>query len=297
MGLRWHQVVSPWNDSTTKGICFIGFCSEEGVKRNQGRPGASEGPAALRSMMSNLPHQHGESLFDAGDIQVNGNDLETSQETFATTVAAVIRHGQLVVGLGGGHEIAWASWQGLVSSGVVRQGDRVGVLNLDAHFDLRSYPVPTSGTSFSLILDDAENRNISVEYRAWGVSEASNTAALFDRANHTANVSYELDTDLRMDRLKELEEDISAWLSQLDHVYLTTCLDVLPASVAPGVSAPAALGVSVDVVEALIRFVGESGKLRIADFAELCPRLDIDNRTARTAARLIWRLVRSYSKR
>lgn len=37
--------------------------------------------------------------------------------------------------------------------------------------------------------------------------------------------------------------------------------------------------------------VAASGKLRMLDVAELNPSLDVDNRTARTAARLIHRIV------
>ena len=37
---------------------------------------------------------------------------------------------------------------GVAGSAAVREGLRVGVLNLDAHFDLRDEPVPSSGTPF-----------------------------------------------------------------------------------------------------------------------------------------------------
>jgi formiminoglutamase len=40
-------------------------------------------------------------------------------------------------------------------------------------------------------------------------------------------------------------------------------------------------------VEALAEQVRDSGKLRVADLAELNPEHDIDQRTARVAARLI----------
>jgi arginase family enzyme len=74
-------------------------------------------------------------------------------------------------------------------------------------------------------------------------------------------------------------------------VYLTIDLDVLPGAVAPGVSAPAALGVPLSVVEAMVMRVRASGKLRAADMAEYNPALDQDRRTARAAARLAYRLL------
>lgn len=70
-------------------------------------------------------------------------------------------------------------------------------------------------------------------------------------------------------------------------VHLTIDLDVLPASVAPGVSAPAGLGVEARVVLGAVRRVAASGKLGVLEVAELNPLFDVDGRTARTAARLV----------
>jgi formiminoglutamase len=294
LGLRWHQVVQETDHGSAKGIWFIGYCSDEGIRRNQGRIGSKDGPAALRQVMSNLAHRPDEFLFDAGDIQVTGNALEAAQEAYAMVVKVLLEDGSKPIGLGGGHDIAWASWQGLVGSQIVKPGDRVGILNLDAHFDMREYPVCTSGTSFAMILPDAAKRGIHAEYRAYGISEPSNTLALFERANQ-AGVVYKLDTECGVESIPRHRAELEGWCSQLDHVYLSICLDILPASVAPGVSAPAAYGVSPEVIEAFISVVAGSGKLRVADVAELCPRLDIDSRTARVAGRLIWRIVRSWS--
>ena len=77
------------------------------------------------------------------------------------------------------------------------------------------------------------------------------------------------------------------FLSGIDVLYLTIDLDVLPAAAAPGVSAPAAYGVPLTVISAICRQVVASGKLLHADVAELNPAFDIDNRTARVAARLV----------
>jgi formiminoglutamase len=46
-----------------------------------------------------------------------------------------------------------------------------------------------------------------------------------------------------------------------------------------------------DVVEPIADLIAVSGKLRLADIAELNPGRDIDQRTARVAARLLARLA------
>ena len=74
-------------------------------------------------------------------------------------------------------------------------------------------------------------------------------------------------------------------------MYLTIDLDVLPAAVMPGVSAPAPYGVPMAVVEEIALRVKASGKLRLADMAEYNPRFDVDGHGARAAARLAWQLL------
>ena len=128
------------------------------------------------------------------------------------------------------------------------------------------------------------------EYCCLGVSELSNTQALFEQAREL-DVRYLLDRQMQGWNLPAVEACLDAFLDGIDVLYMTLCLDVLPASQAPGVSAPSAHGVDVQVVEHLVRRARASGKLRVADIAELNPGLDQDQRTARVAARLLASLI------
>ena len=40
---RWHSTIAPV-DNAQAGFALLGFVSDEGVRRNQGRTGAAEGP-------------------------------------------------------------------------------------------------------------------------------------------------------------------------------------------------------------------------------------------------------------
>ena len=128
------------------------------------------------------------------------------------------------------------------------------------------------------------------------MSEFANTTALFERARGL-QVNWRLDEQMQERHLPEILAQVDAFLAPLDALYLTIDLDVLPAAVAPGVSAPAALGVPLSVVEAVVDRVCASGKLRVADLAELNPEFDVDGHTARTAARLIARMVSRLEKK
>ncbi len=293
-GLRWHQLVEPWRAGAARGVALLGFASDEGVRRNQGRIGAAQGPQALRRTLANLPVHSRFALYDAGDVTCEGGALEAAQQAYAERAAMLLDEGQLVVGLGGGHEIAWASYLALARSGVMKGSNaRLGILNFDAHFDLRKDQRSTSGTPFLQALDHAAANGLHVEYRCLSVSESSNTRALFERARERG-VVWRRDDELTVLALDARTAELADWLRTIDHLYLTFCLDVLPASVAPGVSAPAARGVPLEVLEPLVALAAGSGKLRCADIAELCPPHDIDQRTARVAARIAWRIVRAH---
>ncbi|MGL5539400.1 MAG: arginase family protein, partial [Aeromonas veronii] len=123
------------------------------------------------------------------------------------------------------------------------------------------------------------------------VAETANTQALFARADELG-VWYVKDEAMSERALPTLLSGLDAFIADCDHLYLTIDLDVLPGNLMPGVSAPAARGVELAVIEPLIAHIRASGKLRLADLAEYNPTLDQDNRSARVAARLVHLLTR-----
>lgn len=278
-GRRWHQVIEAPSDEAQ--VVFVGFPSDEGVRRNQGRPGAAAGPAHLRRAMSNLPEVD-QAIADAGDTSVTG-DLERDLIAHAAELSRWVRPDRLVVGLGGGHEISEASlafWREFAPNG--------HVLNLDAHLDMREESSSTSGTSFRTYLE-AGGKNL----HAFGISRAANTRPLFNLADQHG-VPIVLDTEMDPWQWPAQREKLVSLLNEAEHVYLSLCLDVLEAGSAPGVSAPAGRGLNVAVVDDFVRTVAQSGKCRLFDVAELNPALEIDERTARVAARLIWTMVSEH---
>ncbi|MFC4373823.1 formimidoylglutamase [Nocardia halotolerans] len=281
--LRWHQAVAPYVPGGDTGACvFVGFACDTGVRRNKGRPGAAQGPDALRRALSPMAPPAPLRAFDAGTVAVTDDELEHGQRRLGDTVSALLDAGGFPVVLGGGHEVAFGTYLGVAGSDLARD-TTVGILNLDAHFDLRADPVPSSGTPFRQILETGDD----VRYAVLGIAQPANTAALFGTARRFG-VRYLLDDDCDPARAGAF---VTEFLAGVDLVYLTIDLDVLPAAVAPGVSAPAAYGVALSTIQAVCDQVSASGKLAVADVAELNPAFDIDGRTARTAARLLHRII------
>ncbi len=121
-----------------------------------------------------------------------------------------------------------------------------------------------------------------------GISQPNNTATLFETANELG-VHITLDEDLAEMSVKEAAQLARVLVQNSPHerVHLSIDMDVLPADQAPGVSAPAALGVSFDRIRAIAVAIAATGKLALVDVVEINPRFDQDNRTAKLGARLI----------
>lgn len=275
---RWHHIVTV----APGDVAIVGFASDEGVRRNQGRLGAAEGPTALRTMLANLADP-GRPVTDLGDVVVADGNLEAGQARLGAVVGGLLDREALPLVLGGGHAVAYGSGQGWTG-----RDETWGVLNLDAHLDLRQAPIATSGTPFRQLADDLDAAGRPFHYSVIGVSRPSNTRALFETADRLGvEIVYDVDTDVT-----SAVAAAEALLQRVDRVHLTLDLDVLPAAVAPGVSAPAAFGVAPAVILAVLRTVAASGRLGLFEVAELNPLFDVDARTARIAARCVDEVVR-----
>jgi len=170
-------------------------------------------------------------------------------------------------------------------------------VNFDAHLDLRRPEAEGRGTSGTPFLQIAEARaaaGLGFRYLCLGASEAANTPALLGRARTLgAEIVFDVDAGSAA-----AEEALRRFIAESSAIYLTFCLDVLPPAVAPGVSAPAGLGVALHRAIALLRSAlaacahrTSGSKLLVADIAELNPAQDPDGRTARTAARIVYELA------
>lgn len=304
---RWHQWIKPLdlNQETTKyrgelGFAFVGFCCDEGVRRNKGRVGASKGPEAIRKEMGNFPCCFNQEvkLFDVGNIVCEDENLEATQEALGQVVEKILSLNLFPIVLGGGHEVALGHYLGLKSSLKKEKGKEMnlGIINFDAHFDIRPYKDRgSSGTMFRQIADICQAEDLEYSYMCLGVQLHSNTRELFKTAEKL-NVPYILARDITHRDDYMIMEDIHEFIKSKEHIQITICSDVFSSAFAPGVSATQSLGLEPEKVLKLIKYILRTKKAIGFDIAEVSPRFDQDNNTANLAAVIIFSVINTLAR-
>ncbi|CCG18114.1 formimidoylglutamase [Taylorella equigenitalis 14/56] len=300
---------------------IVGFASDEGVGRNHGRIGAAQAPNLIRKQLAGFAVHKPLLIQDLGTVSCEDSNLENAQTLLAETILPHLSEHNKNIVLGGGHEVAFGSL--LATTQYARsQNKKLGIINFDAHFDLREPPktpeppefhvfnnslksgqppeikktlnppqdwthgYSTSGTPFYQGLhayDDAK-------YMVLGIATQSNTKVLFDRAKEMG-VSYIFDYEMNSKPIAELISAMDAFIDQVDFLHISIDLDVFPQAHAPGVSAPAPFGVGYNVIHPLLRHIFNMKKVILLEIAELNPNFDIDSRTAKLAAHIVYEFV------
>ena len=276
----------------TADVVVLGFPSDEGVKRNGGRSGASQAPDRIRQFLFGLCpdsrhfERHSQLIsktVDFGNL-ILSNNLEENQVQLGYVVAQVLADGKIPIVLGGGHETTFGHFLGY------EHAERdVFAVNLDAHPDVREKidQLGHSGSPFRQIL---ESSRVKTGYAVLGLQPSAVSAQHIDYLRREGiNFGFR-DTF-----------DISEYKTVLQSVEIPILasfdIDVCDVSIAPGVSAPAVDGLrAIDLLETMFE-AGRSPNVHSMDVVEVNPEFDIDNRTSRLAARGIWIYLLGLSSR
>ncbi|MFD1926781.1 formimidoylglutamase [Sporosarcina siberiensis] len=288
---RIHQIIElvevEDSKSVNKACALIGFESEEGVRRNKGQLGAAAAPNELRKELAKLPWMFSDDkrLVDIGTVECIGSELEQAQKNLGNVVSKVLTNNGTPIILGGGHETAFGHYSGVRK--FIGSDASLGIINIDAHFDLRSYEEQTSsGTMFRQILDTDSNSN----YLVLGIQRYGNTKELFDKADEL-RVEYVYEDQMTTGNTESV---LNNFIDKHDFIMLTLCTDVLNAAFAPGVSAPSPFGLDPKVVRAIIQTVASNKKTLSFDISEVNPILDENNRTVKLGAYLVNEAITSF---
>ena len=303
--LRLGHIVEYWRGEVPKlrpgQSVLVGFPQDEGVRRNQGRPGAAQAPHKIRQylyLLTPWDAHHDIDLtdhrpLDMGSVRITGS-LEDSQVALGVVVAGILAQGAVPVILGGGHETAYGHYLGYLAG-----SQPVGIINIDAHLDVRPCldgQRGHSGSPFRQALEHPTHPLLGNRYVCLGAQPHAVSRAHWQYAREHGCIvrwRHEVKESLEQQFLGEIDRLASAACQ----VYLTLDADVMQLSDVPGVSAPNPAGLPGAAVASLARLAGNSPVVTSLDLVEICPPCDVNDQSSRWAALILWNFLMGLAER
>lgn len=172
--------------------------------------------------------------------------------------------------------------------------DKVGLVTLDAHFDLRETDQgPRNGNPIRCLLEDGlPGRNIC----QIGLAPFANTARMHRDALDAGIGVYTI-ADCKRRGIEAVLEDALARLSHTDAIMVDFDIDVIDRAQCAGAPGARPGGMSADMFFAAARLLGGNAKVRLVDLTEFDPSLDVAEITALTAARWVCESLAGFAAR
>ena len=293
--LGWRSVADLLGDHPDAAVALIGA----GVNERSLTPGRCDlGPKALRAVLprfSTWDVETGRELstrvHDASDVAVKAL---APAEAFAPVRDAVAAQSgrALTVLVGGNNAITRPGVHGL---GLARGLEGVGLLTLDAHFDLRDTDRGlTNGNPVRALLEDglAGERISQV-----GLAPFANTRRAHEAAK-AAGISVRTARDCRERGLAAVVAEELERLSGLcEAIYVDFDIDVIDRSQWPASPGARPGGVSVHDFFDGTRLVGAHPKVKAVDLTEYDPSLEVGDLGSLTAGRWFCELLAGFEER
>jgi formiminoglutamase len=255
-------------------------------------------PAAVRAAlkrMSTYDLETGTDLSelkvrDAGDVDLKVTSPIEAFESVRVAVTLESAARGLTILLGGNNAITRPGVHGL-DAGL----GRVGLLTLDAHFDLRDTDCGlNNGNPIQALLEDGmDGRRISQV----GLLPFANTRRMHDKAK-AAGISVRTARECREFGTAAVVAEELARLSALAEViYVDFDIDVIDRSQLPGAPGARPGGIPAQDFFDAARLIGAHPKAAAVDLTEFDPGLDVGELSALTAARWFVELLAGFVRR
>ncbi len=289
--LGWRSVADLVGDHPDAPVALIGAA----VNERSLTPGRCDlGPKALRAVLPRFSTYDVETglelatrVHDAGDIFVKAL---APAEAFAPVRDAVkAQAGRALTVLAGGNNA-------ITRPGVHGLGlERVGLLTLDAHFDLRDTDQGlTNGNPVRALLEDGL---VGARISQLGLAPFANTRRAHETAR-AAGISVRTARECRERGLAAVvAEELERLSGLVDAIYVDFDIDVIDRSqwpASPG-ARPGGVGVH-DFFEAT-RAVGAHAKVKAVDLTEYDPSLEVGDLGSLTAGRWFCELLAGFGER
>jgi len=279
---------------------IVGFPQDEGVRRNGGRVGAAKAPEAIRRFLHRLTPFNGERdvnlrdnpPLDAGNVRVTGS-LEQSQEALGEVVAGILKSKAVPVVIGGGHGTAYGHYLGYARANIA-----VGIINIDAHLDLRPClsGLGHSGSPFRQALEHPTWSKSGSRYCCIGAQPFAVALDHYRYAQgHGCSVRWASDENHAT--AIALFEESQTLIEAGCRIMLTIDADAFAVADVPGVSAPNPVGLPAREAALIAGFAGSKDAFSSMELVEINPLFDVDDRSVRWAASIIWHFLAGLAQR
>jgi formiminoglutamase len=289
--LGWRSIADLTGDCPDAPVALIGA----GLNERSLTPGRCDlGPKAFRAVLPRFSTYDVETgaelstrVHDAGDVALKGVSPADAFGPVRDAVAAQTSR-PLTVLVGGNNAI---TRPGVHALGL----DHVGVLTLDAHFDLRDTDQGlTNGNPIQALLEDglAGDRISQI-----GLAPFANTRRAHDKAK-VAGISVRTARDCRAQGLAAVAAQELDRLSALAEViYVDFDIDVIDRSQWPASPGARPGGVSAQDFFDATRVIGAHSKVRAVDLTEYDPSLELGDLGSLTAGRWFCELLAGFEAR
>lgn len=288
---RWRSMADLLGDHPDARIAIIGApLSEKSLT-----PGRCDlAPAVVRQTLKRLSSYDLEAEIDLGEVLIHdAGDLfckvTTPEAAFAPirdAVAALTGRHDLTLLLGGNNAVTRPGAHGL---GVPLQ--RVGLITLDAHFDLRDTDCGlTNGNPVRALLEDGMPGGNVCQI---GLAPFANTARMHDVAR-AAGIGIFTAADVKRLGIRAVLDAALARLAGCEVLMVDFDIDVIDRAQLPGAPGARPGGLAADVFFEAARRLGGNARVRLVDLTEFDPALDVADISALTAARWAAEVVAGF---
>ncbi len=290
--MAWPRITDLISDGAGE-IALLGAPMGEGSVT----PGRCDlAPAAIRAALRRFSRydvetaeEIGTAVHEAGDIPLQSLTPADGFVPIRDAVTACTAQHELTLLLGGNNAVTRPAAHGL---GVPL--DRVGLITLDAHFDLRETDQgPANGNPIRCLLEDGlPGRNIC----QIGLAPFANTAKMHRDADEAEIAVYVIDEVRHRGIIEILDEALGA-LDHCDVLMVDFDIDVIDRAQCPGAPGARPGGMRVEQFFDAARYLGSHPGVKLVDLTEFDPSLDVADITALTAARWVCEIIAGYSAR
>ena len=228
-------------------------------------------------------------VADRGDVELAGLAIEQATGPIRGAVAASAEAHALTLLVGGNNAVTRPALLGLCGS-----IEEIGLITLDAHFDMRDTGQGLSnGNPVRALLEDGlPGANIAQV----GLASFANSRAMHDDAVDAGNLVITIG-DVRRDGI---EHEIGRALDHVAHcdALVVDCdIDVIDRSQLPGAPGARPGGMAVADFFWAVRKLASDPRVRVIDLTEWDPSLDATDLSALTAARWVAECLAGYELR